>query len=75
MPRIYSSCNDPLDFCQKCFPKEEGADEEFGNTEKTGEGPDGRGNCYTYDADHPSYEEVWDYSCYECGKLLTEEDD
>jgi len=72
MPRIYTSANDPLDFCKKCFPKtEDAAKEEFGDV---GDGPDGRGNCFDYDAMHPDYEGN-DYKCCECRKELTEEDD
>lgn len=72
MPRIYTSANDPLDFCRKCFPKtEDAAKEEFGDV---GEGPDGRGNCFDYDAFHPDYEGLG-YKCCSCRKELTEEDD
>ena len=39
-----------------------------------GVGPDGRGNCYDYDAEHPPYTD-WDYRCHKCGKALTVEDD
>lgn len=60
MPRIFTSANDPLDFCAYCFPKSEAAAEKrFGHV---GDGPDGRGNCFNYDADHPSY----DGSGYRC---------
>jgi hypothetical protein len=63
MPRIYTSCNDPIDFCIKHFPKTE-ADgmKRFGHD---GDGPDGRGNCFSYDASHPPYEDS-DYTCYIC---------
>lgn len=72
MPRIYTSANDPLDFCRKHFPKtEEAAKEEFGNV---GDGPDDRGSCFDYDASHPDYEGN-DYHCHECGKELTAHDD
>lgn len=72
MPRIYTSTNDPLDFCQKHFPKSErSANQRFGDL---GEGPDNRGNCFDYDAAHPSYE-CGDYHCYDCGVELTELDD
>ncbi len=71
MPRIYDSANNPIDFCRDCFPDEASAEEEFGNV---GDGPDGRGNCFGYDDMHPDYDEC-DYTCHECGKLLTNEDD
>lgn len=38
-----------------------------------GDGPDGRGNCFAYDADHPDYAET-DYTCHKCDKILTERD-
>lgn len=72
MPRIYTSANDPLDFCQKHFPKtEEAAREEYGNL---GDGPDGRGNCFDYDAAHPTYDGNG-YSCVECKKPLNDHDE
>lgn len=70
MPRIYTSANDPIDFCRRCFPKEAKANSLYGNV---GDGPDKRGNCFDYDADHPNYEET-DYKCNSCRKLLTEKD-
>ncbi len=71
MPRIYASNNDPYDFCQRHFPKTEAAGrEEYGNK---GDGPDGRGDCFEYDACHPHYESNG-YKCCECGKELTEAD-
>lgn len=71
MPRIRNSKNDPLDFCIKCFPKSESfAFQKYGNV---GDGPDGRGNCFAYDDDHPPYE-FEDYRCEKCDKLLTEND-
>jgi len=73
MPRIYDSGNDPHDFCRDCYPSEAEADELFGDVDKTGEGPDDRGNCYGYDAEHPPYEDT-DYACEGCRDLLTEED-
>lgn len=73
MPRIYNSASDPLDFCNECFPDEVEAEEEYGNTDITGEGPDGRGNCYGYDEDHPSYSDT-DYCCESCRKPLTDAD-
>ena len=73
MPRIYDSANDPLDFCKECFPEETEAEEEYGNSSKTGEGPDDRGNCFSYDAEHPDYEGE-EYTCQVCNKLLEAED-
>lgn len=71
MPRIYDSANSPLDFCKKCFPKsQDSAYKKYGSR---GDGPDGRGNCFDYDSDHPPYE-FEDYHCYKCDKLLTEND-
>jgi len=65
--RIYTSDNDPLDFCQDCYPEsEESAFDEFGNL---GDGPDGRGNCFGYDCEHPSYD-CDEYHCHKCGRLL-----
>lgn len=70
--RIYSSANDPLDFCRKCALTEAEAEECFGNV---GDGPDGRGNCFGYDCDHPPYEDDPDvYRCHDCGKVLTDRD-
>lgn len=70
MPRIYSSCNDPLDFCKRCFPGEKTAKSRY---EDVGDGPDDRGNCFEYDADHPPYEDT-DYVCEKCGRYLGEKD-
>lgn len=74
MPRIYTSANDPLDFCIRHFPTEEAAEKKYGNVTKTGEGPDGRGNCFGWDAEHPPYEGT-DYVCHLCKKRLHEVDD
>lgn len=70
MPRIYTSANDPLDFCSRHFPGEKLAESRFGNV---GDGPDGRGNCFDYDADHPPYEGE-EYVCRTCGCRLEEHD-
>ncbi len=71
MPRIYTSANNPLDFCRKHFPSEaEAADDpDF----QDGDGPDGRGNCFDWNADHPDYDDE-DYTCEKCGVMLTSED-
>jgi hypothetical protein len=73
MPRIYDSANDPLDFCRQCYPAEAVAEKKYGDVKKTGEGPDGRGNCFGYDAEHPPYEDE-EYDCTKCGCRLGEND-
>lgn len=70
MPRIRNSFNDPLDFCESCFPSEDEAGDLY---EGIGEGPDGRGDCYCYDDDHPPYEDE-DYQCESCSSRLGERD-
>lgn len=70
MPRIYTSTSDPLDFCKRCFPNEVSAKKKYGNI---GDGPDGRGNCFSHDDEHPPYEDL-DYDCETCGKRLTVKD-
>ncbi len=72
MPRIYDGSSNPLDFCRKHWPNEATARRLYGS----GEGPDGRGNCFAYDAEHPDYDGE-DYKCDHkgCNKRLTEEDD
>jgi len=72
MPRIYDSKSNPLDFCLKCFPRtEDQARNKFGNR---GDGPDGRGNCFSYNDAHPDYDDA-DYKCCNCKKKLTGQDD
>lgn len=71
MPRIYDSVSDPHDFCRRHFPKPQAAERKFGHV---GDGPDGRGNCYGYDAEHPGYDGE-DYNCETCGSLLGRKDD
>jgi hypothetical protein len=71
MPRIYDSRSDPYDFCFSCFPDNNEAEERFMNN---GDGPDERGNCYGYDAEHPAYRNE-NYKCEDCDKLLDDEDD
>ncbi len=74
MPRVYTRQSDPIDFCKSCMPDEEEAIEEFDTKLAChGDGPDGRGNCFGWMAEHPPYEGE-DYHCEECRKLLTEED-
>jgi hypothetical protein len=71
MPRIYTGSNDPIDFCRYCFPRsEQFAIEKYGE----GEGPDDRGNCFDYEADHPPYDGN-DYKCAKCGDELYDERD
>ena len=71
MPRIYTSQSDPLDFCRYCFPSEVVARQRFATL---GDGPDGRGNCFEYNADHPGYEDT-DYTCEGCGRELGDADE
>ena len=72
MPRVRDSQSGPVDFCIEHFPvTEEEAFEEFGNL---GDGPDGRGNCFAYNDDHPDYQGEG-YTCHVCGKELTEVED
>ncbi len=71
MPRIYTSCNDPIDFCQRHFPSLENAKKKYNNL---GDGPDGRGNCFDYNAEHPDYSND-NYTCETCGKKLKERDE
>jgi hypothetical protein len=74
MPRIYDSANNPIDFCRHCFPKDEAAAErQYGDVAKTGEGPDERGNCFAYEAEHPDYSDT-DYECEKCHKPLKDRD-
>lgn len=70
MPRVFTSSNDPLDFCRYCFPTERQALSKYGNV---GDGPDGRGNCFAYDAEHPDYEGEG-YVCYRCRHELDRTD-
>lgn len=71
MPRIYDGRSDPYDYCAKCFPKTEAAAQRIHGT---GEGPDGRGNCFSYDAEHPPYDDTG-YRCHKCNKRLSGKDD
>jgi len=71
MPRICDSTSGPIDFCKRCFPSETTAKKLYYNL---GDGPDGRGNCFDYDACHPDYEGD-DYKCSKCGKPLTSNDE
>ena len=71
MPRIYDSQSNPIDFCLSHFPSEGFAFKKYGNV---GDGPDGRGNCYDYNSDHPDYADSDHYTCEKCHKRLTERD-
>jgi hypothetical protein len=70
MPRIYTSQSDPLDFCVRCFPREGIAVARYSFL---GDGPDNRGNCFGWDAEHPDYDGE-DYCCEKCRKTLTSAD-
>ena len=71
MPRVFASNNDPYDYCFNCYPITEAAAHKLhGNA---GDGPDGRGDCFEYEADHPCYGGE-DYTCHKCKALLTEDD-
>lgn len=69
MPRISTSTSDPLDFCNRHMPSEKNARARYANL---GDGPDGRGNCFEYDTEHPSYDYAG-YCCYSCGCTLTDD--
>jgi len=70
MPRIYNSLSDPLDFCRACFPDSVRAETLYAHL---GDGPDGRGNCYGWNDDHPDYADD-EYFCENCGNVLTARD-
>jgi len=70
MPRVFDSANNPIDFCLKHMPPEEVAKRRYGNV---GNGPDGRGNCFGHDCEHPDYGGD-NYRCHSCKKVLTSED-
>lgn len=73
MPRLYTSASDPVDFCKAHFPSEAAARQRFGSV---GDGPDGRGNCFSYDDEHPDYADsaADPYTCHKCRKPLTDND-
>lgn len=74
MPRIYDSASNPIDFCQTHFPKSEAiAEKKYGDVTKTGDGPDERGNCFSYDDDHPDYDDC-EYRCEVCNRPLIGKD-
>jgi len=73
VPRVYDSQSNPIDFCKRHFPSEKTALAKFGNL---GDGPDGRGNCFGYECEHPDYTDDPDmYRCHTCKKNLTANDD
>jgi hypothetical protein len=67
--RIYTSASDPLDFCSRHTPGEVLAKKRYGNL---GDGPDGRGNCFAYDVEHPDYD--GEQRCATCRCKLSERD-
>lgn len=69
--RVRTSSNEPLDFCRFCRPSEARAVREYSDPAKAG--PDGRGDCFAFDDDHPEYEGA-DVRCVTCGWELTNED-
>ena len=76
MPRIYDSFGDPIDYCRSGFPTLQEARALHDNPEDLPEeelGPDGRGNCFAYNAEHPPYQGEG-YKCFDCGVTLTDDD-
>ena len=71
MPRIYDSSSEPVDYCRRHFPSLAVAERRHGHA---GHGPDGRGDCFAYDAAHPPYDGEG-YSCKTCGRELTDHDE
>jgi len=69
MPRICTSGNESLDFCMKCMPSEKQAIRQYDTSD---EGPDDRGNCFSYDAEHPDYDHS--YTCVICNSPLEDWD-
>jgi hypothetical protein len=69
MPRLYSQCGDPYDFCHRCFPPE--SEVEPGGEYWDGPGPDGRDDASGHDCPHPDYDPE-DYHCDDCGVKLTD---
>lgn len=72
MPRITDSNSGPVDFCRRCFPRNEQLAAAEYRFQVPDHANDGRGCCFEYECDHPWYED-W-YTCAKCGKPLTEED-
>lgn len=68
--RVYTSANDPLDFCKRCTPTQIQALARYGSI---GDGPNARGNCFAYDEDHPDYLDSG-YRCEHCKRELADDD-
>ncbi len=64
--RIYTSESIPVDFCRASAPSQE---EELDMFNNLGDVPNDAGNCFSYDEEHPPYEET-DYKCADCGEPL-----
>lgn len=71
MPRLFTSKNEPMDFCRHCWPDLATAERHFATGE---EGPDGRGDCFDYDTEHPPYDDEI-YTCCACECDLNEDDE
>ena len=68
--RIYTTSSSPLDYCRLCAPADTPGTK-LAHTD--GPGPDGRGDCYGYDAEHPDYDGEF-YRCHQCRRPLTQGD-
>lgn len=68
--RVSASNADRFDFCRIHRISEATAVKRYGNV---GDGPDGRGNCFDYDEEHPDYE-TGGIVCAVCGRELTDAD-
>jgi len=71
MPRITTKSADALDFCNAHMPSVYDAEVRFRYRGQPG--PDGRGNCFEYDPEHPDYGQD-EYHCHRCGTLLNSSD-
>lgn len=80
--RIRDTESNAIDLCRSCIPTEAEARKEYG---QGSDGPDGRGNCYEYDADSPWFfdgindegdEHIANdgYDCAVCNDRLTQND-
>lgn len=72
MPRLYNSANEPMDFCRVCWEDDEQWMRDEYNTEGE-EGPDKRGDCWSFNCDHPFYSDT-DYRCESCDRRLSDDD-
>ena len=68
--RIRTSANDPLDFCARHAPGPVLAARRYDSGQP--DGPDGRGNCYVYDDEHPDYD--GEHRCAICRCVLGDHD-